>query len=345
MVKFLCISVIGSPDDPAELENKLRRDLQTSREAALEPSTKKNLEIQWFNFTNFSKRLGKPPYPISLDTLCLYAQYLTSQVKSPTTIRNYISGICTIIHVKGGNAPNLSSPIFKLTMKGITKVMQHRIKQAKPITPRILSDIYNILDHSNSFHIALWAALLLGFLLLLRKSNLVPDSRSKIDPKKLIMGEKLTLTPEAAIVSLTWTKTHQTGAHIIQVPLLKIPGSVLCPIKAIEAIEQTIGIKQGHPLFRYLDKRGQPKTLTYPQLNGAIKQLVSSTGRDGSKFTSHSLRRGGANFAFKIGLPGEHIQALGNWASDAYKVYIDNPLETRTRAAAKIKKSLKKQNY
>ena len=101
--------------------------------------------------------------------------------------------------------------------------MQHTVKRAHPFTPEILLDIHKILNHDDSFHAAIWAALILGFLLLLRKSNLVPDSINKLDLKKLITGDKLTFTSEAAIIALTWTKTRQTGENALQVPLLHIP--------------------------------------------------------------------------------------------------------------------------
>ena len=331
--------MVGLTEEPTQLEAKLRREVVKSREAALEPSTQRNLQTQWINYTNFAKRIGKPIYPITIDMLCLYAQFLSGQVKSPQTIRNYISGICTVIHVKGGETPQLSSPLFKLTLKGITKRMQHTVHRAHPITPEILLDIHKILNHSDSYHAAIWAALLFGFLLLLRKSNLVPDSAKKIELRKLITGEKIKFTREAAIVSLNWTKTRQTGENTLQVPLLHIPNSKLSPLVALKNIQKLVGLHPNDPIFRYQTK-AKIRPLTYPQLNKAIKELVSLTGRDGSKFSSHSLRRGGATYAAKINIPAHTIQTLGDWKSDAYKNYIESQLDTRTMAASTIKQSL-----
>ena len=50
------------------------------------------------------------------------------------------------------------------------------------------------------------------------------------------------------------------------------------------------------------------------------------------RFSSHSLRRGGITRSFESGVPEITIKTLGNWASDAYKRYINITLESRMRA-------------
>ena len=52
---------------------------------------------------------------------------------------------------------------------------------------------------------------------------------------------------------------------------------------------------------------------------GAFKKLVMAAGLDWTKYSGHSFRRGGATFAFNLGVNPELIQYLGDWASDAYK--------------------------
>ena len=46
-------------------------------------------------------------------------------------------------------------------------------------------------------------------------------------------------------------------------------------------------------------------------------------------YTLHSLRRGGAIFAYQANIEGEMIKLLGDWASDAYKKYIDVSMDKR----------------
>lgn len=46
------------------------------------------------------------------------------------------------------------------------------------------------------------------------------------------------------------------------------------------------------------------------------------------RYTGHSFRRGGATYAFRSGVPGELIQVMGDWKSDAYKRYFDFSFDT-----------------
>ena len=47
------------------------------------------------------------------------------------------------------------------------------------------------------------------------------------------------------------------------------------------------------------------------------------------RFSGHSLRRGGATFAFQCGIPSELIKLQGDWRSDAYMLYLSLPLADR----------------
>ena len=54
---------------------------------------------------------------------------------------------------------------------------------------------------------------------------------------------------------------------------------------------------------------------------------------DSSKFRGHSFLRGGATWAFCSGVPGELIQVYGDWAPDAYKVYLEFSEDAKLRVA------------
>ena len=52
-------------------------------------------------------------------------------------------------------------------------------------------------------------------------------------------------------------------------------------------------------------------------------------GLPSKEFSGHSFRRGGATYLFKMGIPGELIQVMGDWHSDAYKAYLEIDLSTK----------------
>ena len=73
----------------------------------------------------------------------------------------------------------------------------------------------------------------------------------------------------------------------------------------------------GHqPAFLINTGKGRTKPLIYGQLQEKIKGLISTTGRDSSLYSTHSLRRGGCSWAFKAGVPTNLIQHHGDWFSD-----------------------------
>ncbi len=50
------------------------------------------------------------------------------------------------------------------------------------------------------------------------------------------------------------------------------------------------------------------------------------------KYTLHSLRHGGATWAYQTGMSGECIKKLGDWHSDAYMQYLDSQLDDKIMA-------------
>ena len=51
--------------------------------------------------------------------------------------------------------------------------------------------------------------------------------------------------------------------------------------------------------------------------------------QDSSQFSLHSLRWGGATFAFQTNMEAEMIKLVGDWASDCYKRYVDVSMDKR----------------
>jgi hypothetical protein len=76
--------------------------------------------------------------------------------------------------------------------------------------------------------------------------------------------------------------------------------------------------------------------VSYPHWQKWLKYLIEASGRDPSRFATHSFRRGGASFAFQAGVPTEVIKLLGDWKSDAFFRYLQVPMLDKAKAAAKI---------
>ena len=73
---------------------------------------------------------------------------------------------------------------------------------------------------------------LFAFFLFARKSNLVPNSKKEFKSGKFLRREDVYFQDDILLVIMRWSKTNQFGQRVLKIPLLRIPGSVLCPVTA-----------------------------------------------------------------------------------------------------------------
>ena len=161
-----------------------------------------------------------------------------------------------------------------------------------------------------------------------RKSNLVPDSVHKFDSSKQLTREKIVLNGDIVIVKFEWSKTIQFGKRVIQTPLVSIPGSALCPVTAFKHMCEMLPASEHSPAFLF-PKGSGVVPVTYNVYNRYIKYFLNLIGLDNKLYSSHSFLRGGATLAFSSKVPSELIQIHGDWASDAYKIYLELSLKDK----------------
>ena len=87
-------------------------------------------------------------------------------------------------------------------------------------------------------------------------------------------------------------------------------------------------------LFGHSKRRVIP--ITYPVFQGRLRDLVAKTGRNAASFSSHSMRRGGIQLAFKAEVKTELIQQHGDWVSDCYKEYLTYDFEQKLSVSKKM---------
>ena len=97
------------------------------------------------------------------------------------------------------------------------------------------------------------------------------------------------------------------------------------------------------PAFMWLRNR-KPLPYTYSDWLSKLREVLTKIGRRASLFSTHSFHRGGATYAFKVGVPVEVIKLLGDWKSDAFQQYLFIPKQKKREAAWRMASSLKKQS-
>ncbi len=192
--------------------------------------------------------------------------------------------------------------------------------------------VYYTMDHGDPKQVALWAALDVGWWLLLRKSNLVPDSLDSFNPDRQLVRGDFDIYNQLIMVSLRWTKTIQNKSEVLKVPLIRAKKSPLCPVKAVRNMVSMIPAHPHSAAFS-VPRGRQLVPITYPALNRFIKHKVALLGYDPSRFSSHSIRRGACSYMAECNIRQELIRTVGTWKSDCYMRYIDWAMKSRVEAA------------
>ena len=296
----------------------LKSDLRSSNLSAYAQGSRKNLRIQWESFLMFCIYFNLCFLPASTHTVQLYAQFLSRSFKSVSSVRNYLSGVRTIHRLLGYNLDDMNQFLINFTLRGISRVKCHTIKQAEAVTPLLLLKMYHSLDLKKSENKVYWCLFLFAFFLLARKSNLVPTSLKDKSSHKCLRRSDVSYIEENLLVAFKWSKTIQFGERILQTPLLRLPNSFLCPVNAYEEMIKVVSGKSDE--FLFLLPSGRP--VTYYLFQKKFRNIVDGIGLDSTLYSSHSFRRGFATFAFKNNVSADEVQILGDWHSDVYKRYI-----------------------
>ena len=292
---------------------KLKQERNCSVSSAFAKGTQSNHKTQWRSFLLFCEFYDLQALPCSLDTICLYGQFLSRSFKSVDSIKSYIYGVKLLHLMLDLQFPHLETFYYKLFIKGLRRCNPHEIKAALPITPDILNKIYFCLDMSKSLDITIWCMLLFSFFLMCRKSNLVGSEHEK---DRYLRRSDVQFSGKNLIIHFRWSKTIQFGERSLDIPLGLIPNSNLCPVSAYKMMCSVNSAPLDSPAFVY-KHRDKLVPVSYGLYQSSLKRLIDKIGFCANNYSSHSCRRGGATWAFKAGVPVELIQLLGDWKSDA----------------------------
>jgi hypothetical protein len=179
-----------------------------------------------------------------------------------------------------------------------------------------------MMDFTQASHVMLWAAILLAFFALLRKSEFTVPTAAQLDRTRHLLRRDLNFSVNtlgettAMSVFIKFSKTEQFGAEYA-IPIAA-NGGPLCPVGAMIGWMAVRDHQPDDPLF------GMPQApLTADQFRRALQKLVRATpGAANTRLLPHSLRIGGLLALQEAGASELVVQLLGRWRSDAYKEYL-----------------------
>ena len=105
------------------------------------------------------------------------------------------------------SAPNPSEANLILIILVLKAELARPTKQAHPMTPQLLREIYDHVDHEDPVELVCYTAILVGFNLFLHKSNLVPDSSNIFNPDEQLTRADALLAEWMVLICLRWNKT------------------------------------------------------------------------------------------------------------------------------------------
>lgn len=194
-------------------------------------------------------------------------------------------------------------PLVVKTLRGIARLHGRPKQQALALRVDDLDKVVAHLSQARSLMSCRdRALLLLGFFGAFRRSELVA-----------LQWEHIQFVSDGIIVMIPRSKTDQVGAgqHCV-IPFGPAPR---CPVRALIAWRDVAKFWEGS-IFRQLSKTGNilSKAITAHHINRIVKACVKKAGLPNAKqYSAHSLRRGFATEAARLGASMPSIQRHGRW--------------------------------
>ena len=236
-----------------------------------------------------------------------------------SSIINYLSAVWVLHRVNNIPHVDIHDQLISFTLKGIRRVLGDATNSAVPITVKDLKSIYQSLDLTKSEDLAFWVSLIMGFRALLRKSNL-------FDQGLALTVQDVAFKSWGLLLSIYRTKTICFKERVLEIPLVSIEGSIFCVKFYATCLRAMVCYPSHQSRFLSYMRANHYYPCTYQWFSNKLSSACKALGL--SKYTSHSLRRGGATALARAQVPLHDIKVIGDWKSLAVLLYIDRSLDS-----------------
>lgn len=302
------------------MEAQLALEVQGYKACAWADNTKRAYATHRRTYLKFCALLRRNPAPADERLVCLFAAWLARSL-SYKSIKLYLH-IITLIHKERGlPSPCIENFQLSQTLRGIRRVKGDRVSPKAPITPELLSYIRSRLDLSKSRDRAVWAASMVMFVGLLRRSNVMPPSVVGFAPDKHLCRSDISVTDQGYQVIIKWSKTNQFRQTPTRIYLPRKKGHPLCPVMALYLVLREAPKDGRVPGIGYYEQ-GVYYPLTPPTFIQVLREALTGAGVEPASYAGHSFRRGGATWLHNCGASTEMIKLTGQWSSECYHKYI-----------------------
>ena len=264
-----------------------------TRGNAIKQSTKHNILTHINSYEEFCRRYALNFFLADNRQLCRFGQHLISnkQFRSADLVGNYLSGIRTCHAILGFTTPDVQEKNMQWFSQGVQRTLIHEVRQAQPITPELLLRISTVVNYTDQIEMVSWVAVLLGFTLFLRKSNLVPDSMDTFNPELQFRRADLNVVDplKAMMAEIRWSKTNQFKKKILRLPILPVKNKTICPVLWTHYMVSTVHALPQDLIFT-IHHMGVKKSLSANQLVNRLRKWLGLIKENGELLSLHSLQ-------------------------------------------------------
>jgi len=306
----------------------------------------------WFNFCSLVKcdpLLRQAPFGFSSvfgfreDLLLDFMGYYCLDLKyRPTTVSTYLAAIKFMLKTSGVDISFFSSPVVSAARTGMCMLFRQNVLKADERTMPVTVDfiistisIFGSVDQPQRQVVVV--AMVLAFTCLFRSCEYLGKYRVKardISFEFKVCGSTNIFVSAFDLNLLSLSRKDLCGVLINNEAAKNDPegeGYRFHYPRQISSVEVAFDIVEilfdwaacarlspGDPFVSYRRKW----VLSYSTFQKAIKLVARNLGLDERRYSTHSLRIGGATLLAAAGLPDYMIQLIGRWKSLAFLQYI-----------------------
>ena len=123
----------------------------------------------------------------------------------------------------------------------------------------------------------------------------------------------------AGTLNIKSKKNDQAGTGFRFYFTKALPGETYCTVQSLWDYSMQARPVRGKSLFYISSLDWTLKPLYFAE---QLRRLAITSGLDPTRFSSHSLRIGGATTLAAAGLNDHEIQGVGDWKSNSYLTYV-----------------------
>ena len=282
-------------------------------------------------YFRFADEVGIRHFPPTARETVLYASWLMLTTCSRSdSLRQYLAALR--VHAAGLGHWVPSPTEFhdlQAVVRGAARMFPGPSRRSLPVTPVILANLLNTRPppqaswrQITTLQVLKDTALLL-FLTMLRGSNLFPSHPAAADVVRNLTWGKIRKVDEGVIITVTLSKTIQSQERVHEIPLAAAPGSLYCPVQALERLHAIRGSPPA-PTDHVLvipDNTGTFSPLVKYQFLKWFRSRLDQMGLDSSKYHIHGFRHGSIQLALLSGNNITLIKLHSDHMSDAIMCY------------------------